>query len=262
MHAHPNPPELPMPPFPVDLLADLHAGALDDVTAAHVRAHLDDDARDVLAALDRTAADLGAWPVPAAPVPDDVLARSRATLAGLSARRPGAAQAHPGTPDPAPGQGLRVIDSPRRPRQTRRVRGLVLAAAATVAAVAAGGITVAALNSGSGPDQLSNTDQPSHPVALSPAERATVLSALGSPDSGARGARGFADEARLRVCTRAHGIADSVPVAGSAPVRLRGRDGIVVLVTTGTAGRFTALVVGPDCGPGNPATIAETTIGG
>ncbi|MCS3876699.1 hypothetical protein GII30_23220 [Gordonia amarae] len=223
-----------MPPFPVDLLADLHAGALDDVTAAHVRAHLDDDARDVLAALDRTVADLGAWPVPAATAPDDVLTRSRATLAGLSAQRPGG------------------------PRQARRVRGRVLAAAATVTAVAAGGITVAALNTGSGPDR------PSNPVALSPAERATLLSALSSPGSEAPGSRirGFADEARLRGCIRAHGIADSVPIAGSAPVRLRGRDGVVVLVTTGTVGRFTALVVGPDCGPGNPATIAETTIGG
>ena len=253
MHARPNPPELPMPPYPTELLADLHAGALDDVTAAHVRAHLDDDARGVLAALDRTVADLGVWPVPAAPAPDDVLTRSRATLAGLSAQRSGlAAPADPGTRE-EPRQGLRVVDGPRRPRPARRVRGRVLATAATVAAVAAGGITVAALNTGSGPDR------PSNPVTLSPAERATLLSALSSPGSRIRG---FADEARLRGCIRAHGIADSVPIAGSAPVRLRGRDGVVVLVTTGTVGRFTALVVGPDCGPGNPATIAETTIGG
>lgn len=233
MRAHPNPPDrAPMPPYPVGLLADLHAGAVDEATATHIRAHLDDDDQAVLAALDRTVADLAAWPVPPTAAPAEVLARSRATLADLSAGN--IAAITPGA------------------RRTRRTRGRIIAAA-SIAAVAAGGITVAALTTG--PDPADDPAQ-HHNLALSPAERATLLSALGSPTPA------FADDAGLRGCTRAHGIADDVPLAGTAPVRLRGRDAVAILVTTGTAGRFTALVVGPDCGPGNPATIARTTIGG
>jgi hypothetical protein len=37
---------------------------------------------------------------------------------------------------------------------------------------------------------------------------------------------------------------------------------VVILLGTGVAGRFLALVVGPDCDTGNPATVSRTTIGG
>ncbi|HMS74370.1 hypothetical protein [Gordonia sp. (in: high G+C Gram-positive bacteria)] len=236
-----------MPAYPVELLADLHAGIVDEATAAHIRTHLDDDARAVLAALDRTVADLAAWPVAPEEVPDEVLARSRTTLAGLSARRePASAPNNADPPDHKVPNN--VVDIARRPR-----RGKLIIAAASIAAVAAGGITVAALTAGSEPA----TDPPQGTlIALSPAERAALLTALGSRTPA------FPDDAGRRGCTRAHGIADDVPIAGSAPVRLRGRDVVVILVTTGMTGRFTALVVGPECGPGNPATIAETTIGG
>ena len=50
----------PEPPYSEDLLADLHAGALPDDTAAHMRARIANDpaAQRVLAALDRTSESL------------------------------------------------------------------------------------------------------------------------------------------------------------------------------------------------------------
>ena len=289
MHAHPNPPEdnrrppaphpkgrhpkdpHPMPPYPVGVLADLHAGALDEGTAAHIRAHLDDDARTVLAALDRTTADLGRWAPQPEAAPAEVLARSRATLAALLSDRPGASErrdashrartaTRPGATDPAT---HRRRPRKQRPRE-RFSRGRFVTAAAVAAVVVGGVMGGGGMGAGGrvGPLGPPSTDPPPGPppdtaaFAVTPAERSVLLTALGSPTPA------FGTNAELRGCTRANGIAEDTPIAGSAPVRLRGRDAVVILVTTGTAGRFTALVVGSDCGPGNPSTITETTIGG
>ncbi|MDQ3154732.1 MAG: hypothetical protein M3R63_24395, partial [Actinomycetota bacterium] len=62
-------------PLPVELLADLHAGVLDDEHAAAVRRLVaaDPHAQAVLAALDATVADLRVAPVPG--LPPEVAAR-------------------------------------------------------------------------------------------------------------------------------------------------------------------------------------------
>ncbi|MGH3518320.1 MAG: hypothetical protein ACRDQ7_13055, partial [Haloechinothrix sp.] len=72
------------PPWSVDVLADLHAGVLDDATAAHLwsQVQADPDAMAILAALDATSADLGALrDAPAPPMPAAVAARIDAALA-------------------------------------------------------------------------------------------------------------------------------------------------------------------------------------
>ncbi|KEI43769.1 hypothetical protein GU90_14240, partial [Saccharopolyspora rectivirgula] len=75
------------PPWSLDLLADYHAGVLDQQTADALRAEIEADAaaQDVLAALDATRAELAA--LPAVSAPDDVTARIEAALAQEAAAR-------------------------------------------------------------------------------------------------------------------------------------------------------------------------------
>ncbi|NUT50045.1 MAG: hypothetical protein HOV94_22450, partial [Saccharothrix sp.] len=69
------------PPWSVDLLADLHAGALDPRTEAELRPLVENDpeAREILAALDATLADLR--DLPPIPMPRHVAERIDAALA-------------------------------------------------------------------------------------------------------------------------------------------------------------------------------------
>ncbi|MFC7618414.1 hypothetical protein ACFQV2_38685 [Actinokineospora soli] len=92
------------PPWPVDLLADLHAGVLEPNRAADVRARVGDDpeARAVLAALDAVRTDLGALrDAPAPPMPDHLAARLDAALAEEARRAFGGAPSRPRPPRPA-----------------------------------------------------------------------------------------------------------------------------------------------------------------
>src|SRR5215475_5698030 len=71
----------PGPPWPLDLLADLHAGVFDPPDADELRRQVesDPDARATLAALDATARALAGLPRPR--MPDDVAARIDASIA-------------------------------------------------------------------------------------------------------------------------------------------------------------------------------------
>lgn len=231
----------PMPPYPVDLLADLHADVLPERVAAHIRAHLDADARRTLAALDATVADLRSAPVVEVPVPDHVLARTDATLAAI---RDEVSASSPST----------VIPLPRR---RRSVWPALLTAAAAIIAVVAVGVGITSFGDNS-PDHLDAADTTTTPTVetITDADQAQLLSALGNRSPA------FATEAALRGCTQANAIPDSTEVLGSQRITVQGRNAIVVLLSTGVAGRFDALVVGLDCGPGQPSTITRTTIGG
>ena len=44
-------------------------------------------------------------------------------------------------------------------------------------------------------------------------------------------------------------------------ITVGGRPAAVILLSTGVAGRFEALVVGLDCDTNNPATVSRTVIG-
>ncbi|GAC61353.1 hypothetical protein Y710_10855 [Gordonia sp. QH-12] len=67
----------PEPPYSTELLADLHADALEPEVAAHVRSRLaaDPHAAQVLAALDRVQTELRERGQSAAPMPDAIAAR-------------------------------------------------------------------------------------------------------------------------------------------------------------------------------------------
>lgn len=285
----------PEPPYPPELLADLHAGALPDDVAAHVTARLVDDpaGRDVLAALDRTAAQLHGLPVETRPVPPAVDARTRATLAALrnppaaSQPAPPPATGHPqhaAAPPPTappqatpprtgppnttpPGTDTPVTDLARRRRRPRGplTTGL-LAAAAAVVAVLAVTATLVVRNSPApqAPSQAQpSTTAPETPPGagtgprLDPTSQMAALAVLGRTDGAP-----FGSTAALRRCTAANGIPDDTPVVGSGEITVDGARRAIILLGTGVAGRFTALVVEPECDTGNPAFVSRTVIGG
>src|SRR3954466_15655922 len=76
------------PPWSVDVLADLHAGVLDDTEAAELwpLVNADPEARAILDALDATQADLASLAdAPAPPMPAEFAARLDAALAAEAA---------------------------------------------------------------------------------------------------------------------------------------------------------------------------------
>ncbi|WAC57687.1 hypothetical protein [Gordonia sp. SL306] len=235
----------PQPPYSTDLLADLHADVLPPDVAEYVRSRISDDpdARAVLDALDRTTAQLRGADVPPVPVPAEVASRTRLTLDEIGAETAT-------TPDDA------VVGIAERRRRRMPARWLAAGgvAAAIVAVLA---ITVGVLRSPASDPPLQA--QPSSPpiTDLAPGERVALLSVLGKNDFAS-----FGSAQALRRCTAANGVAADTVVLGTGPVTVRGREGIVILLSTGTAGRFDALVVAPDCTAGNPARISRTLIGG
>src|SRR2546423_1498103 len=134
------------PPWSVDGLADLHAGVLDDARAAELGPLVDADpeAREILAALDATQADLASLAhAPAPRMPAEFAARLDAALAAEAAARfPERAQperAQPERAQPSAPQVAQVVDlaAARRKRNKRLgwAAGVLTAAAAAVVAV-------------------------------------------------------------------------------------------------------------------------------
>lgn len=250
--------DLPDPPYSAEILADLHADALPDRTAAHIRTRIVDDvaAQSILAALDHTSDDLrSAGPAPA-PVPDQVRADVATTLAALGR-------------DPAP-VDISAARRGRRParsrsRDDRRMAGRLLLAAAAVVIVAVGTVGILRLvsapdatNPGQTPRAQSTSVPPSSvPAPAGPAGIATALSVLGRTDGAP-----FGSVEALRRCTAAHLVPVEVVIVGSGRILVDGTGAAAILLSTGEAGRFDALIVGLDCDLGNPALISRGIVGG
>ncbi|MGW0038093.1 hypothetical protein [Gordonia sp. NPDC003376] len=237
---------LPEPPFPVKLLADLDAGVLDERTGAHIRARIVDDpgAQAVLDALARTREDLKSVPVDPQPVPDWVDARTQQTLAAISAEV---------------AAGSSSLTDHRR-RRSGRMFAVLGAAAAIVVAIVGIGVALLRPEPNSVAPQANNsasgTSAPSVSTPAAPPDTVSVLSVLGRTDGAP-----FSSPEALRRCTTANGIPATTAVLGSGEVTIDGAPQVVILLSTGTAGRFLALVVGHDCDTGNPATRSRTVIG-
>ena len=241
----------------VDVLAELHAGALEPGPAGELgrRVLTDPGAQAVLRALDATVADLAVLrsePV-AVRLPADVAARLDAALAaaGPPATRPGPATAPPPPAPPAPPAPVLDLAAARRARVGRRGRlgaGVLAAAAAVAAVVVLGGLPGAGATSGTATAQ---------PVDLgNGALGRTVLASLGTSDLGP-----LRDPAVLAGCLTANGVRPGAPVLGSTQVVLRGQPGTLLLLAAGKVGVFTALVVGPGCSAGDPALLVAQQIG-
>ncbi|MET9200544.1 hypothetical protein [Gordonia sp. NPDC003585] len=228
--------DLPDPPYSAELLADLDAGVLPDDVAAHMFQQIahDTSAQAVLRSLTDTRRDLADSATHMVDVPDDVRARVDATLDDLAAAPPSRARSHP-------------------PR-TR-----ILSVAAVVLMFLVVGVSVLVV--------MASSDDPEPPVAasstpatpsrtLSGAELASALAVLGHSDNAP-----FGSATALRRCLAANGVPDDAVVVGSGPITTDGQPAAVILLSTGVAGRFDALVVGTDCDTGHPSTITRTTIG-
>src|SRR6185369_4038877 len=135
------------PPWSVDVLADLHAGVLEDAQAAELwpLVNADPEARAILDALDATQADLASLAdAPAPPMPAEFAARLDAALAAEAAAAfPGQGQRQPQSATQAPRQAgpgdAPVVDlAAARRRRNKRLgwaAGVLTAAAAAVVAV-------------------------------------------------------------------------------------------------------------------------------
>lgn len=242
--------DLPEPPYPAETIADFHAGVLSPRLTAHIGRRIADDpsAQEMLRALDRTRDDLAAAPLMMYPVPDSVRGDVTAALAALSAGS---------TPhDPPPAHAETTVDDLAARRRARRpVLGVLLAAAA-VAVVAIGAFGIfGALT----PADDTPTPSQAQPTAASEPEPATFASALSvlGKDDGAP----FGSTAALRDCLSAHAVPPEVAIVGSGEILVDDAPAAAILLSTGVAGRFDALVVGLDCDADTPSLIGRRVIG-
>jgi hypothetical protein len=248
------------PPLSVDLLADLHAGVLDDETSARLwpRAKADPQAQAILEALDSTRVDLaGFGRAPAgAPMPPNVVARLDAALAEET--RP---SANAGAPTPPRGLAPVADISAARRRRNRRIGWGVGLVAAAAAVVGIGVVAVPQLQKQSGTPMAEPTapsvPSSSPPLALSSGElKSRAPSALGARDFGPLG-----DQRQLRGCLAANKVPARSTVAGAKQLTLDGKPGVLLLLTTGKSAQFRLLVVSADCANGHPATLSNSMIG-
>ncbi|WP_157119901.1 hypothetical protein [Nocardia fusca] len=282
---------IPQPPFPAELLADLHAGNIDPELSAHLwpAVQRDPDAKRYLDSLDElrgSLAALGTSERITRPIPGDIAARLDALAESLG--RPGgdsgtdtawtglADPPNDSPPDPSdipppafgstlpahdetgPGApfepaGLAApVSLDARRRRRRLAAGL---AAAAVIVVAIGAAFVAA---GGSDRETAPTAAPPPSASIEPdsgLDTAVALRALGRNDAGGH----LADPAALTACVQAAGI--DRPVLGSADMDFHGREAVLILVGGRNGAQITAVVVGPGCAPGNPDVLATTDIG-
>jgi hypothetical protein len=236
------------PPLSVDLLADLHAGALDDAaqTDLATRVAADPEACAVLDALERTRTQLAA--LPPLTMPEDVAARIDAAL---SVEADAAAR----TPPHAPVTDLTAA----RGRRNRRLGW----AAGLLAAAAAAGIAVLAVPHGPGPStapppQAAGTPTGTGgPLALTSAELGRSVSAvIGTADYGP-----LRDQQRLTACLATSNVPNAGRPLGVRQVVLDGQRRVLAILPAGKLGTYRLLVIDPSCGPGHPGVLSDTTVG-
>jgi hypothetical protein len=261
----------------LEVLADLHAGVLEEPLATQLRRRIAGDPRasTVLTALDATVADLAALRQQyAVRMPDDVVLQLDAALAA-EVRRNGRNAAFPASP-PEVTQGALTGRAPGVPElppapttdfAARRRRGggwvgagLVAVAAAVLGVVALSGVPWETAGTPKATDAFGTATgvHPAQPLALT---RGTLGNALDQ----ARNSHNFGPlsaPAKLRHCLAANGVGEGREPIGALEVTLDGRPGILLVLTTGQLAEFRLLVVGPDCGPGNPSQLANSTVRG
>jgi hypothetical protein len=262
-------------PWSLDELADFHAGVLDEQRCAELRSVIDSDqeAQDVLAALDTTSTDLES--LPPLEIPDDVATRLEAALqdevrawtqapstrGGTVTSLPPRQEAEP-QPELPTQASVADLDSARRRRRRLGWGAGLLAAAAAVVGVAV--LSPALLNNNTGDDQRAVAEIPQitgpPPLAFQgntvSLNRNQFNEVLNSDQLGA-----LSNPQKLISCLQANGVNSGKPM-GARTVTLNGRTAQLLLLSNGKIGQFRLLTVGPDCGTGNPATISDSTFGG
>lgn len=243
-------------PLSVDVLADLHAGALANAEAAELwsKVRADPEAMAVIAALDATTADLTAFgDAPAPPMPAAVAVRIDAALAEEAAHTNGA---RPAEAPVAPVVDLAAARR-KRNRQLGWGAGLLTAAAAAVAAVVMVG---------------PGATTPGTPVAEPPTESAPggrppltlrgedVAAGLGDTMN-VRDYGPLTDQAGLDKCLQANDIDTENAPIGFRPATIDGKPAVLMVFTTGEFARYRIVAVPTDCGEGKAGLLHDETVG-
>lgn len=245
------------PPWSAEVLADLHAGVFDEQTTAELwpKVQADPAARSMLAVLDATRAELASLrDIPPVPMPAEIAGRIDAALTAESHLR---TQSRP--KDPAAVVDLTAERRRRRNRLAGWGTGLVAVAAAVTAVVfTLTPSTHTTPGRGEAAPAPSATDSSRPSLAFSSPQLGDALlgPALRLHDAGP-----FADKQKLTACLQANAIDPGTQVVGIGPVQLDGRAGMLMVLTTGRAAQFRLLVVGPECGARNPATLGNALVG-
>lgn len=235
-------------PLTLELLADLHAGVFDEQTAAqlHRRAAADSQAREILAALDATVADLRTLPQQRTPpMPDAVATRLDAAVA---------AEVQRAIPPAVVGLSAR-----RSRRAGWAGLAILTAAAVTTGVVALSGPQLETAGTPQAKDVLGSATG-----VRSPEPRALTRSNLGSALDQALRARDYGPltpPQLLQNCLAANGVSGGGEPLGALEVTVDGRPGVLLVLPTGRIAQVRLLVVGPNCGPDNPSHLAEYLVG-
>ncbi|QSE91695.1 hypothetical protein JWS13_25185 [Rhodococcus pseudokoreensis] len=244
--SEPSDAALPEPPYSEDLLADLHAGVLPESVSDRLwpLVRSDPQSMAVIDALDRVTDQLGALGRDhsvSTPIPADIADRINRALA-----------AERDTPAEAT-----VVPLARRRKWAAAAAGTFAAAAAVVVAVAV--VVPDGRESEPPPVALPGSETSQAPAVLelgSDLDSGRLLTVIGSRQLGP-----LEDPDRLADCLHANGIEPDRALLGSGEVRVDGVPGVLLLVAAPRPPQITALVVGRECGAGDPATIAVTDIG-
>lgn len=283
-----------VPPFPEGLVADLHAGVLDDETAAELWPAVlaDPDGAALVRLLDAVRAGLADLADPSAPEPHamgaparEVPAREAPVPEQVSARLRRALLAASAEPDGGEGAATVARLRPRRRRAlvtavAAAVVATVLIAAPTIWMAARGGdgssATVAAdaslpstptparqgaVQTGSAPGSDSGhasrgSDRPAGRTS-EPLTPAQILAVDGQDDPGP-----FSDPSRLAACLTANGLTGHSRLLGSGPVEVDGRTATLLLLPGPHPPMLTGLVVTGACGRHGTGLLYRTDIGG
>lgn len=237
------------PPWSVDLLADLHAGALDPRTEAELRPLVENDpeAREILAALDATLEDL--HDLPAIPMPRHVADRIDAALAD---------EARPTAP---------VIDFAQA--RARRNKRLGWGAGFLATAAVAIGVAVVAIpqNPTAGDGGIAQEDRTSTPVAGSAAPEDRMPAVRGQnfgPVVGdvlkAQNYGPLENQDQLAGCLRGANVTAGKPL-GVSPITLDDKPAVMAILPGGSPGAYRIVVVDPaTCGPDNPDGVLANSV--
>ncbi|MFD4458370.1 hypothetical protein [Nocardia sp. NPDC058480] len=251
---------MPQPPFPSELLADLHA----DNLAPELREQLwpvvrtDVDALHYLNKLDEVNTHLRTLATDERVMhrmPDDVADRMFRFVAQLDAGdgptdRITPLSVVPEAPPAEPTAGAAPISLDRY--RSRRRLGLLAAAAAAVAVLAGAGAVFSTFDTTEGTPTAAPFTEPAADDELT---TAAALRALGKRDV----IGPLADDAALTRCVQANGIDRAV--LGASNITFRGSDAVLVLVQGVEAPTITALVVGTGCTTGTPEQLTLRDIG-
>ncbi|WP_338887785.1 hypothetical protein [Rhodococcus sovatensis] len=242
---------LPTRPYSLELLADLHAGALPESVSAQLwpLVRQDPDAMDVLTALDAVTARLaaaGRGSAQGEPLPPEVAERIDRALAE-AAHESGA-------------EATNVVTL------VSRKRGVRFAIVAGVAATVALGVVVTAIvvNSATSSDEGAQDLVADAPPADSPSlvvDSDSLDASVAYEVMANRETNDLLESGALPGCLAANGFDSSTSVLGSARVDLDGQRGVMlVLPKPDQETGLTLLAVDTDCGLGHPGVLVRRDI--